>query len=401
MTIRDQLEHMEERQEELTQIRRNFHQHPELGTNEHWTGEKIREYLDQWGISYEFPVADTGIVAKLEGKKAVADNEKRGNTIGLRADIDALPLNEDPARTYCSKNPGVMHACGHDAHMTIALGTVKLLKEHEDEWSGCVKVFFQPAEETIGGADRMVKAGCMENPKVDYVLGLHVMPTYEVGEIEIRHGKLNASSDEIHIYIHGKSCHGAYPETGVDAIVMSATVINALQSLVSRNVSPLNNAVFTLGKIQGGTAGNIVAGEVELTGTLRTTDPQTRQFCIDTIRRQVECICEGFGGSGELKVVPGYAALINTNEIVDLVAETASEILGKEHVHEKEFPSLGVEDFSFFLEKAPGAFYHLGCANKERGITAPLHSDHFDLDERCLPIGVRMQTELVLKLLTR
>lgn len=294
-----------------------------------------------------------------------------------------------------------MHACGHDAHMTIALGTVKLLKEHEDEWSGCVKVFFQPAEETIGGADRMVKAGCMENPKVDYVLGLHVMPTYEVGEIEVRHGKLNASSDEIHIYIHGKSCHGAYPETGVDAIVMSATVINALQSLVSRNVSPLNNAVFTLGKIQGGTAGNIVAGEVELTGTLRTTDPQTRQFCIDTIRRQVECICEGFGGSGGLKVVPGYAALINTSEIVDLIAETASEILGKEHVHEKEFPSLGVEDFSFFLEKAPGAFYHLGCANKERGITAPLHSDHFDLDERCLPIGVRMQTELVLKLLTR
>ena len=175
MTIRDQLEHIEEKQGELTQIRRTFHQHPELGTNEHWTGEKIREYLDQWGISYEFPVADTGIVAKLEGKKAVADNGKKGNTIGLRADIDALPLNEDPSRTYCSKNPGVMHACGHDAHMTIALGTVKLLKEHEDEWSGCVKVFFQPAEETIGGADRMVKAGCMENPKVDYVLGLHVM----------------------------------------------------------------------------------------------------------------------------------------------------------------------------------------------------------------------------------
>lgn len=396
MTIRDQLEHIENLQEELTQIRRTFHQHPELGTNEHWTGEKIREYLDEWGIPYEFPVADTGIVAKLEGKKG-----GEGNTVGLRADIDALPLNEDPAREYCSRNPGVMHACGHDAHMTIALGTAKLLKEHEAEWSGCVKIFFQPAEETIGGAERMVKEGCMENPKVDYVLGLHVMPTYEVGEIEIRHGKLNASSDEIHILIHGKSCHGAYPETGVDAIVMSASVISALQSLVSRNISPLNNAVLTLGKIQGGTAGNIVAGEVELTGTLRTTDPQTRTFCIDAIRRQVECICAGFGGSGELRVVPGYAALINTNEIVDLVADTASGILGREHVHEKEFPSLGVEDFSFFLEKAPGAFYHLGCADREKGITAPLHSDHFDLDERCLPLGVRMQSELVLKLLKK
>lgn len=247
----------------------------------------------------------------------------------------------------------------------------------------------------------MVEAGCMEHPHVDYVTGLHVMPTHETGEIEIRYGDLNASSDEIHIKVHGKSCHGAYPDTGVDAIVMAAAVINSLQTLVSRCISPLDNAVLTLGTIHGGTAGNIVAGEAEMTGTLRTTDPDVRRKIIDAMTRQVSCTCQAMGGSGEVVIVPGYAALINSDEIVDVLVEAATDVLGSEHIHPKKFPSLGVEDFSFFLEKAKGVFYHLGCANKEIGITSPLHSQDFDIDEACLKLGVELQAELALRLLKR
>ena len=393
MTLKQRIEEM---YPELVSIRRDFHRHPEPGFGERWTGAHICRLLDGWGIAYDFPVAVTGIVARIDGKKPGP-----GSTVALRADMDALPLTEDPSRPYCSLNPGTMHACGHDAHVTIALGTARILKELQDTWSGCVKFFFQPAEETTGGALPMVEAGCMENPAVDYVTGLHVMPTYETGEIEIRHGDLNASSDEVHIRIHGKSCHGAYPDTGVDAIVMAASVISALQTLISRRISPLEHAVLTLGTIRGGTAGNIVAGEVEMSGTLRTTDPAVRQTAIDAITRQVSCICESFGGSGEVTIIPGYAALINTDEIVDILADTASDIIGRDHIHPKKYPSLGVEDFSFFLEKAEGVFYHLGCASRQDGITAPLHSPDFDIDESCLKLGVELQTELALRLLKR
>lgn len=379
----------------LTEIRRQFHRHPELGTREQITGKKIMEYLDSWEIPYQYPVADTGIVALIAGK-----GEGRGNTVAMRADIDALPLTEDPSRCYCSQTPGVMHACGHDAHITIALGAAYFLKKHENDWAGTVKLLFQPAEETIGGAKRMVEAGCMENPHVDYVTGLHMMPTYEVGEIEIRHGKLNAATNDVKIIIHGASCHGAYPELGTDAVVIAGAVISSLQSLVSRNISPLNQAVLTLGSVHGGTAGNVIADHVEINGTLRTTDPDTRTFAIDTIRRQVECICKAYGGTGETIITMGYDALINTGEIVDLLEEVAAPIIGKEHIHEKPSPSMGAEDFSFFLNEAPGTFYHLGCACREAGITAPLHSSQFDIDERCLPLGVRLQlalTEALLK----
>lgn len=379
---------------DLVRIRRDLHRHPEPGLGERWTSAYICRLLDEWGISYEYPVAGTGIIARMKGQK-----EGSGATVALRADMDALPLTEDFSRPYCSLNPGYMHACGHDAHMAIALGAARILKDLQSQWSGCVKFFFQPAEETSGGALPMVKAGCMEDPHVDYVTGLHVMPTYETGEIEFRYGDLNASSDEIHIKLYGKSCHGAYPDTGVDAIAMAGALISSLQTLVSRNISPLDHAVLTFGAIHGGTAGNILAGEVEMTGTLRTTDPGVRQLAIDTISRQVSGISLAYGGTGEVQVIPGYAALINTDEIVDLLVDTASRTLGKEHIHPKKFPSLGVEDFSFFLEQAKGVFYHLGCANSAKGITAPLHSPDFDIDEPCLKLGVELQTQLALRLL--
>lgn len=386
--------------EDLTKLRRTLHMHPELGTNEHETDWIILKELDRLGIPYTFPVADTGIAATITGKQSGADSALL-SVVGLRADIDALPLTEDPARPYCSQNPGVMHACGHDAHTTIALGAARYLKEHESEWAGTVRIFFQPAEETCGGAERMIAEGCMEQPHVDYMLGLHMMPTHEYGTVEYRYGALNASSDELHIIIHGKSGHCAYPDAAVDAIVAASAVIQSLQSVVSRSLSPFAPVVLSFGKIAGGSAQNIIADEVRIDGTLRTTSPGVRARALDRIRAIVEETSAAYGAKGELLRVPGYDALINNDQIVDLVREVASARLGADHVVAKEQPSLGVEDFSFFLNHAKGAFYHLGCANRKKGITAALHNQNFDIDERVLSLGVELQLTLIGKLLER
>lgn len=380
--------------EEFVDIRRDLHMNPELSGREIRTSQKICEYLEKWGIEYRSGIADTGVVAIIRGKKD-------GKTVAARADIDALPITEDNDKSYKSQNLGVMHACGHDAHTTIQLGAARILKEMEEELTGNVKLFFQPAEEAIGGAKRMVEQGCMKNPDVDYVIGLHVMPYLDAGYVELKYGKLNASSGEVYITIKGKSGHGAYPDLAVDAIVIAGSVINALQSLVSRNISPLNSVVLTLGKINGGTKSNIIADEVVISGTLRTLDPETRRFAQERIRYIVENTAKAYGGEGTVKFSEGYEALINDDEVVDVIKETALRVLGKEKVQFKEFPSLGAEDFSYFINGAKGAFYHLGCGNKKMGITAPLHSKDFDMDENCIKTGVHMQVENLLALLNK
>lgn len=380
----------------LLEIRRDLHRHPELSQNEIRTSSQICRYLDEWKIPYQSQVAGHGIVALLEGK-----GTSGRQTVGIRADMDALPLTEPVSHAYCSQNPGIMHACGHDAHVAVALGAAKILKDMENTLPGNVKFFFQPAEETVGGAKRMVEAGCMEHPHVDYVLGLHVMPNREVGTVEYRYGKLNASSDDVRITVTGKSCHGAYPDQGIDSIVIASHLVCALQSLVSRAVSPLHSAVLSFGCIQGGQRPNILCDNVVLQGTLRTTDPATRTFCISYIQKQSRQIAEAFGGTANTVITPGYDALINHGEIVDVIVRNAQKLLGQDHVFSKEFPSLGVEDFSFFLAKAPGAFFHIGCGNTKRGQTAPLHSPEFELDERCIPIGAELQVLNVLSLLKR
>ncbi len=412
--------------DELIQIRRILHAHPELGTHEQETGALILGYLQEWGIPFCYPVADTGIVATVTGRPHKEEEAKHAPSSGaaaadlppafsspahlcpahphspvvaVRADIDALPLQEDKSRPYCSLHDGVMHACGHDAHTAIALGVAHYLKLHETEWEGTVKFFFQPAEETCGGAARMIGEGCMEDPKVDYVIGLHVMPHIDFGQVELRYQDLNAASDELTILLHGTSAHCASPEEAVDTIVMSAAVILNLQTIVSRNLSPFKTAVLSLGTIEGGHAHNIIADQVKIRGALRTTDPQTRKLFHDRIRTVVEETCRACGGRGELIVTPGYDALVNDDRIVDVVREAAARRLGAENIHLKSAPSLGVEDFSFFLNHAPGAFYHLGCGCKEKGITAPLHNPGFDIDERALALGFELQTAIVGRLL--
>jgi len=383
---------------ELINIRRDFHQNPELGGSEYRTMNKICEYLNSWGIEYENCVADTGIVAIVRGKNKKKPDET-SLCIAVRADIDALPIKEETNVEFKSANDGVMHACGHDAHTTIALGTAKVIKSMESQLNGDVKFLFQPAEETTGGAERMINEGCLKNPDVDYVLGLHVDSAIKTGSVKLKYGKMMASSDEIIIKAIGKSTHGAHPSEGVDPLIIASNLILSLQSLVSRNLSPLNSAVFTIGSIHGGTKGNIIPDEVEMTGILRTLDQDTREFMKKRIEKIVENVPKAFGGEGRLYIRESYKALINNDETVDVVRETAEKILGKENIVISQFPDMGTEDFSYFSEHSKACFFNLGCRNEEIDAVYPIHSSMFKLDESCLEIGVKLQVENVLKLL--
>ncbi len=380
--------------EELVEIRRELHMYPELSEKEYETVNRICKYLDKWGIEYKRGIADTGVVAIIRGQEG-------GRTVAARADIDALPVVELNDIPFKSRNEGVMHACGHDIHTAIHLGVARLFKEMEDKFKGNVKIFFQPAEETVGGAKRMIEEGCLKDPDVDYILSLHVMPNLEVGNIEIKYGKLNAATNEFNIKIKGKSSHAAYPEESVDAIVVAGYIITALQTLVSRNISPLNSVVLTLGQIRGGTKNNVITGEVNMSGTLRTLDEETREFAKRRLVEIVENTAKAYGASASVEFEEGYPALINDDEVVDVLKEAAEEVLGLDKVHFKEFPSMGADDFSYFLQRVKGAYYNLGCGNKEKAWTQPLHSSSFMADEEAIKIGLILQTQTLLKLLEK
>ena len=257
----------------------------------------------------------------------------------------------------------------------------------------------QPAEETVGGADRMIKEGCLKSPNVDYALGIHVSPNIELGKIELRYGKMNASCDEITIIIRGKSAHGADPQKSVDPIIISGNIIAALQSIVSRNISPLNSAVFTIGSIHGGIRGNIIPDEVKMECTLRTLDNDTRKFIKERIVTIVKNISAGFGGEGIVIINESYAPLINDDSTVKVVRDTAEKILGKDNILFIPQAELFAEDFSYFTQEVKSCFYHVGCANKSKGIIHPLHNSKFDMDEECLKIGVALQVANTLALL--
>ena len=383
-------------QGEITEIRRHLHQYPELSGQEYETGDYICRKLGEWGIPFERGVADTGVVALIEGGKAEASS----GTVALRADMDALPMEEITGLPFASCRPGVMHSCGHDGHTAIALGAGKLLWDMREELAGNVKLFFQPAEETTGGALRMIRQGCLESPHVSHVLGLHMDPSLPCGEVEFRHGKMMASSDEFTIRLTGRGCHGAHPEKGCDAIAMAAQIVTALQTVVSRGISPVNSAVVTVGMIHAGTAGNAIAQTAELTGIIRCLDPQTRSLLQNRVREITENTALAFGGRGELIIRPSYSALINDDAVTDTMIGVASSLLGAHHVHRMEAPDMGTEDFSFFAQERPSCFWHLGCGIPGRKVNYDIHNPAFELDENCLPTGVAVQTAGVLALLS-
>ena len=374
----------------LVETRRRIHMNPELGLEERETADFIQSRLAELGV--ESSRKGTAVVGLVRGALP-------GPVVAIRADIDALPLEEANESEYKSRKPGAMHACGHDAHATILLGAARFFAERRASLAGSIKLLFQPAEETVGGAAPMIADGCLEDPRVDLVLGLHVMPYLPVGTVEMKKGALNGSSATLDIVVRGKGGHGAYPETGVDAVLIAANVVMSLNALVSRYVSPLESAVLSIGTIRGGKASNVIADEVRMSATMRTTSPAVRDAMVARARAIVEGVAASFGGSGELSVEYGYEALINDDEAVDALVRAAEGLLGPDAIRWKEKPSMGVEDFSFFLKERPGAFYHLGCGNPGRGISSPLHSTTFDIDEDCLPVGVAVQAAAALEFL--
>lgn len=371
----------------IISMRRKLHRIPEDGFKEYKTQRAIMNALDEMCVSYT--TERTWVIAMIEGAHP-------GETVAIRADIDALPLVEPEGCPFRSEHDGMMHACGHDAHTAMALGAAKVLSGIRDQLHVRVKFLFQPAEETVGGAEPMVKAGAMENPHVNRVYGLHVMPHLPVGQVETRTGTLNASTDTVKLTIHGKAGHGAYPEQGTDAIVCAAQVITALQSVVSRNVSPLQSAVLTIGVIEGGAAQNIICDEVRMRGTLRTANAELRSMMKKRIEDVSRNVAEAMGCSAEVEIIPGYAALVNNEAEAARVKRVAGRLFGMRHVIEKPAPSMGGEDFSFFCDSAPGAFFHIGCVSPEWMPAPPLHSRDFQIDERCLTIGTLMHVALVM-----
>ncbi|MGN1021423.1 MAG: M20 family metallopeptidase [Aristaeellaceae bacterium] len=368
-------------------LRRKLHRVPEGGFQEYKTQKIIMDALDEIGVPYT--TERTWVIGLIEGAYP-------GETVGIRADMDALPLAEPEGCPFRSEHEGMMHACGHDAHVAMALGAARVLSGLRGQLHGRVKLLFQPAEETVGGAEPMVRAGAMEHPHVDRVYGLHVMPHLPVGKVETRTGTLNASTDGVRLTIRGKAGHGAYPEQGVDAIVCAAQVITALQSVVARNVSPLQSAVLTIGTIEGGSAQNIICDEVRMRGTLRTANAELREAMKERIAQIAENVAAGMGCRAEVSITPGYAALVNDDGEVARVRRVAARLLGEDNVVEKPAPSMGGEDFSFFSDCAPGAFFHVGCVSPAWMPAPPLHSRDFRIDEDCLTIGTLMHVALAL-----
>lgn len=381
--------------EELIEIRRTLHQYPELGFQETNTSKFIKDFLIKEGIEFE-EFAGTGVCGIIKGTKEGENNK----VIGLRADIDGLPMQDKKSCSYASKVSGRMHACGHDGHTTILLGAAKLLNKNKDKFNGTVKLIFEPAEETTGGARVMIEEGVLTNPNVDVMCGLHVEETLDAGMIMVRRGTVNAASNPFTITIKGSGGHGAYPDTAVDPIVIASHVVTSLQSIVSREIKPVNPAVVTIGSIHGGTAQNIIPSEVKLGGIIRTMTNEDREFAKLRLKEIVNGVCTAFRGSAEIEIEESYPCLYNEDNMVKILEDSAKNIIGSKNVKVQKNPKLGVESFAYFANEVPSVFYFLGIRNEEKGIIHPAHNSLFDIDEDALPIGVAIQCEVAINYLT-
>ncbi|MCF8347461.1 MAG: amidohydrolase [Bacteroidales bacterium] len=380
---------------ELVAIRRHLHQHPELSFKEEKTAEYISQLLTSWGIGHKTGIAGFGISGVIEGQQPDI------KTIALRADMDALPVTEANLIDYKSLNVGVMHACGHDVHMTCLLGTVKLLQSLKSHFQGSVKFIFQPAEESLpGGAKQMIAEGVLMHPDVDSILGQHVFPEMEAGKIGLRPGPYMASSDEINLTIRGKGGHGAIPDKVNDTVLAMAHIIIALQQIVSRKTPPRIPAVLSFGKVLADGAHNIIPSEVVVKGTFRTFDESWRNAAHQLIKQVAQSTAEAMGVSCEVVIDKGYPVVVNNAAETERVREAAVAYLGKENVTELDIRTTA-EDFGYFLQEVPGCFYRLGTGNVEKNITSNLHANTFDVDESALETGTGLMTWLALRSLEK
>ncbi len=366
---------------DLIACRRHLHSHPELSFQEFETSKFIQQQLDAWGVPYRANVAGTGVVALIEGKNP----EKK--VIALRGDIDALPIEEANDVPYKSQNAGIMHACGHDVHTTVALGAARILQQLRNEFEGTVKILFQPGEEKHpGGASLMIQDGALENPKPQAILGLHVLPAMETGILGFRAGKYMASADEIYITVKGKGGHAAAPHLTADTILIASNLVVSLQQIISRNNDPFSPSVLSICAFNGGFTTNVIPSEVKLMGTFRAMDETWRFRAHELIRKQATELVHAMGAEIDIEILVGYPTLYNNEAVTANARKLAEEYMGVDNVTDTEL-RMGAEDFSFYSQVIPACFFRLGTGNKAKGITAGVHTPKFDVDERALEIG--------------
>lgn len=377
-------------QNDLVQWRRRLHQRPELGFREQLTAAFVAEQLQAWQIDHQTGVAQTGIVATIQGSHP-------GPVLAIRADMDALPIQEENQVPYRSQHDGVMHACGHDGHVAIALGTARYLSQHRDGFRGTVKFIFQPAEEGPGGAKPMIEAGVLQNPRVDAIIGLHLWNNLPLGTVGVRTGALMAAVEVFDCVIQGKGGHGALPHQTIDSIVVGAQIVNALQTIVARNVNPIESAVVTVGEFHAGTAHNIIADTAHLSGTVRYFNPAYGDYFQQRVESIIRGICESHGASYQLDYHKLYPPVINDGAIAALVRSVAETVVESPIGVVPECQTMGGEDMSFFLQEVPGCYFFLGSANPERDLAYPHHHPRFDFDETALGMGVEIFVRCVEK----
>ncbi len=377
--------------DEIKSIRRHIHAHPELSFQEFETSSFICQQLEKKGISYKNGFVKTGILAELKGKNPESRN------IALRADMDALPITELNEIEYKSKNEGVMHACGHDVHSSSLLGAAFILNDLKEHWEGTIQLVFQPGEEKLpGGASLMLKEGLFKESKPESIIGQHVYPDIEMGKVGIKGGQYMASADELYLTVIGKGGHGALPHKNIDPVLIASHIIVGLQQLISRKAKADIPTILSFGKIIGNGATNIIPDKVNIEGTFRTMDEDWRSRAHDEIRKMANGIAESMGGKCELEILKGYPCLWNDEKLSEKNKEAAKSYLGEENVIDLGL-RMTSEDFAWYTKEIPGCFYRLGTGNKEKGIKAPLHNAHFNIDEEALKIGMGLMAWMAIQ----
>jgi amidohydrolase len=373
--------------DEFIEVRRHLHANPELSYQEFETSKFVQSKLSSSGIPFEVK-ATTGVLGIIKGKNPDS------RVIALRADMDALPIQEENELAYKSKNAGVMHACGHDVHTTILLGAAKILNELKGEWEGTIKLLFQPGEErNPGGASYMIKDGVLENPKPQGIFGLHVHPGLDLGKLSFRKGRVMASADEIYITIRSKGGHAAAPHLTADTVLIASHLVVSLQQIISRNNNPTSPSVLSICSVQGGHTTNVIPSEVKLMGTFRAMDETWRYKAHELIRKLATGLVESMGAEIDLHIDIGYPTVDNDPALTDKAWQLADEFMGKENVSETEM-RMGAEDFGYYTQVIPGCFYRLGVRNTEEGIIHNVHTPKFNIDERAIETGMGMMAWL-------
>lgn len=387
----DFLQAAREREEFLRAWRRDLHRHPELGFQEYRTAGLVADELVRLGIETRRGVAETGVVGLIKGQPG-------GAVVMLRFDMDALPITEENDVDYRSSAVGKMHACGHDGHVAMGLGVAQILHQQRSSFKGTVKLVFQPAEEALGGAEKMIKAGVLDDPSPCFALGMHLWNDRPVGWLGITPGPVMAGSAIFDIHIQGKGGHGAQPQQTRDPIAAAGQMITALQSVVSRNIHPLEPAVLSITRMHAGDAHNVIPGTAKLAGTIRWYDESAREKIYERMRSVIKGIAQAMDVQAEVIFQEGTPALINDRTLADKVAETAQDLFPDFEV-DRNFRTMGSEDMAFFHQSVPGCYFHVGSANAERGLAFGHHHPRFDFDERALVIGTAVMSRAAMRLL--